>query len=69
MFTIPRDLTLSTRTSSLPTLLGEAWKEHDLHEGWAGLILCMMWEESRGVDSRWVGYLCELQTFEMELSS
>ncbi|KAH9858913.1 SET domain-containing protein [Lenzites betulinus] len=60
LFSIPRDLTLSTRTSSLPTLLGEAWKEHALHEGWAGLILCMMWEESRGVDSRWVGYLSTL---------
>lgn len=57
LFTIPRELTLSTRTCLLPNLLGQAWKEHGLHEGWAGLILCMMWEESRGADSKWSGYL------------
>ncbi|OJT11683.1 Ribosomal lysine N-methyltransferase 4 [Trametes pubescens] len=60
LFTIPRDLTLSTRTCSLPSLMGQAWKEHGLHEGWAGLILCMMWEESRGADSKWSGYLATL---------
>ncbi|KAL1945928.1 hypothetical protein VTO73DRAFT_1930 [Trametes versicolor] len=60
LFTIPRELTLSTRTCSLPTLMGQAWKEHGLHEGWAGLILCMMWEESRGSDSKWSGYLATL---------
>ncbi|KAH9892722.1 SET domain-containing protein [Cubamyces lactineus] len=57
LFTIPRDLTLSMRTSSLPNLMGKSWKEHGLHEGWAGLILCMMWEESRGPESKWSGYL------------
>ncbi|KAI8968075.1 SET domain-containing protein [Trametes punicea] len=62
LFTIPRDLTLSTRTSSLPSLLGKSWKEYRLHEGWAGLILCMMWEESRGSDSKWSGYLATLPT-------
>ncbi|KAI0633526.1 SET domain-containing protein [Trametes polyzona] len=60
LFTIPRDLTLSTRTSSLPALMGQAWKEHRLHEGWAGLILCMMWEESKGPDSKWSAYLAAL---------
>ncbi|OSD07030.1 SET domain-containing protein [Trametes coccinea BRFM310] len=60
LFTIPRDLTLSMRTSALPNLMGKAWKEHGLHEGWAGLILCMMWEESRGAESRWSGYLAAL---------
>ncbi|PIL36034.1 transcription factor [Ganoderma sinense ZZ0214-1] len=60
IFSLPRDLTLSTRTSTLPTLMGKAWKEHGLHEGWAGLILCMMWEESRGADSKWSGYLAAL---------
>ncbi|KAI0368296.1 SET domain-containing protein [Pilatotrama ljubarskyi] len=60
LFTIPRDLTLSTRTSSLPSLMGNAWREHGLHEGWAGLILCMMWEESRGAESKWSGYLATL---------
>ncbi|KAI0335074.1 SET domain-containing protein [Cubamyces sp. BRFM 1775] len=57
LFTIPRDLTLSMRTSSLPNLMGKSWKEHGLHEGWAGLILCMMWEESKGPESKWSGYL------------
>ncbi|KAI0759853.1 SET domain-containing protein [Trametes elegans] len=60
LFTIPRDLTLSTRTSTLPMLMGNAWKEHGLHEGWPGLILCMMWEDSRGKESKWSGYLATL---------
>ncbi|KAM5530522.1 hypothetical protein V8D89_015799 [Ganoderma adspersum] len=60
IFSLPRDLTLSTRTSTLPALMGKAWKEHGLHEGWAGLILCMMWEESRGAESKWAGYLATL---------
>lgn len=45
------------RTSKLPALMGKDWKEHGLHQGWAGLILCMMWEESRGAESKWAGYL------------
>ncbi len=57
IFSLPRDLTLSTRTSALPALMGKAWKEHGLHEGWAGLIICMMWEESRGAESKWSRYL------------
>ncbi|KAI1795525.1 SET domain-containing protein [Ganoderma leucocontextum] len=60
IFSLPRDLTLSTRTSTLPALMGKGWKEHGLHEGWAGLILCMMWEESRGAESKWSGYLAAL---------
>ncbi|RPD78643.1 SET domain-containing protein [Lentinus tigrinus ALCF2SS1-7] len=60
IFSIPRGLTLSTRTSTLPTLMGEAWKEGGLDEGWVGLILCMMWEESRGADSKWSGYFSVL---------
>ncbi|KAH8118945.1 SET domain-containing protein [Phellopilus nigrolimitatus] len=58
LFTIPRSLTLSTRTSSLPNLVGNvAWKRLGLDKGWIGLILCMMWEESLGEKSRWSGYL------------
>ncbi|KAI0745272.1 SET domain-containing protein [Earliella scabrosa] len=60
LFAIPRNLTLSTRTSSLPTLMGKAWKEYGLHEGWVGLILCMMWEESKGAESKWSAYLAAL---------
>ncbi|TCD67866.1 hypothetical protein EIP91_011863 [Steccherinum ochraceum] len=61
LFVIPRSLTLSTRTSSLPGLLGKkAWKEYKLDIGWAGLILCMMWEEAQGASSRWSGYLADL---------
>ena len=37
--------------------MGKAWKEYGLHEGWVGLILCMMWEESKGADSKWYAYL------------
>ncbi|KZT10912.1 SET domain-containing protein [Laetiporus sulphureus 93-53] len=58
LFTIPRELTLSVRTSSLPARLGmESWKQFGLHIGWTGLILCMMWEESLGPSSRWSTYL------------
>ncbi|EJF65011.1 SET domain-containing protein [Dichomitus squalens LYAD-421 SS1] len=60
IFSLSRDLTLSTRTSTLPTLMDKGWKEHGLHEGWVGLILCMMWEESRGPESKWSGYLAAL---------
>ncbi|KII92655.1 hypothetical protein PLICRDRAFT_103395 [Plicaturopsis crispa FD-325 SS-3] len=62
IFTIPRALTLSTRTSELPRLLGpEVWKS-GLDKGWSGLILCMMWEESRGPSSKWFEYLASLPT-------
>ncbi|EAU91065.1 hypothetical protein CC1G_03233 [Coprinopsis cinerea okayama7 len=58
LFTIPRALTLSTRTSRLPELFGlEEWKRLKLHQGWAGLMLCMMWEAAQGKESRWAGYL------------
>ncbi|KAI0032909.1 SET domain-containing protein [Vararia minispora EC-137] len=58
LFTLPRELTLSTRTSTLPARIGqEAWRERGLHIGWTGLILCMMWEEARGPASKWSVYL------------
>lgn len=57
MFSIPRTLVLSTRTSALPTRFGdEAWRAFGLHEGWAGLMLCMMWEAAQGVQSKWGPY-------------
>ncbi|GBE80467.1 SET domain-containing protein [Sparassis crispa] len=63
LFTIPREITLSTRTSSLPGLLGRgAWNEFGLGRGWVGLILCMMWEESQGSQSKWSGYMSSLPT-------
>ncbi|KAG8214259.1 SET domain-containing protein [Butyriboletus roseoflavus] len=47
LFTLPRTITLSTRTSPLPSLFGfNAWRAHGLHKGWVGLILCMMWEDA-----------------------
>ncbi|EIW83379.1 SET domain-containing protein [Coniophora puteana RWD-64-598 SS2] len=61
LFSLPRELTLSLRTSTLPSLLGvDRWKEFGLNKGWVGLILCMMWEESRGVESKWDVYLSSL---------
>lgn len=57
-------MTLSTRTSALPALLGSVeWKRFKLDIGWAGLILCMLWEEAQGSLSRWSGYLCKSITF------
>ncbi|KAN0091574.1 hypothetical protein V8E55_005140 [Tylopilus felleus] len=47
LFTLPRSITLSTRTSPLPALFGlDAWHAYGLHKGWVGLILCMMWEDA-----------------------
>ncbi|KAF9452763.1 SET domain-containing protein [Macrolepiota fuliginosa MF-IS2] len=58
LFTIPRNLTLSTRTSQLPSTFGlDAWRKAKLHQGWAGLILCMMWERAQSPSSKWAGYL------------
>ncbi|KAI0683143.1 SET domain-containing protein [Cytidiella melzeri] len=58
LFSIPRELTLSTRTSALPSKIGASvWKQHGLHVGWAGLILCMMWEEAQSTESRWNAYM------------
>lgn len=58
LFSIPRILTLSTRSCTLPDLFGsDSWSSFQLHKGWAGLILCMMWEESRVEKSRWFHYL------------
>ncbi|KAF5355520.1 hypothetical protein D9758_006380 [Tetrapyrgos nigripes] len=63
LFTIPRSLTLSTRNSSLPKLLGpRVWKEKRMDKGWAGLILCMMWETAQGLSSKWQEYLETLPT-------
>lgn len=59
LFSIPRTLTLSTRSCALPDLFGNnSWTSFQLHRGWAGLILCMMWEESRAEQSEWFQYLC-----------
>ena len=57
LFTIPRDLVLSMRTSSLPEKFGQAeWKKFGLHKGWTGLMLCMLWEEAQGASSKWHGF-------------
>ena len=58
IFTIPRSIILSTRTCILPQNFGlDAWKKYGLHQGWAGLILCMMWEAAQGFQSKWSAYL------------
>ncbi|KAG1736035.1 hypothetical protein EDB19DRAFT_1928708 [Suillus lakei] len=63
IFTLPRSLTLSTQTSTLPSVFGlEAWRKHKLHKGWVGLILCMMWEEAQGNQGKWITYLASLPT-------
>ncbi|KAH9485074.1 Ribosomal lysine N-methyltransferase 4 [Psilocybe cubensis] len=58
VFSIPRKLLLTPRTSALPAKMGErAWKKtFELHRGWAGLILCMMWEAAQGAQSKWCSY-------------
>ncbi|KAJ8454630.1 hypothetical protein ONZ45_g19229 [Pleurotus djamor] len=64
LFTIPRSLTLSTKSSRLPSLFGvERWRNSSpdgfaLDKGWGGLILCMMWEEANA--GPWAAYLASL---------
>ncbi|CAK5265439.1 unnamed protein product [Mycena citricolor] len=61
LFRIPRSILLSPENSELPGRVGLAhWKERKMHIGWAGLILCMMWETAQGSSSRWSGYLDSL---------
>lgn len=63
LFTIPRLLVISTRTSLLPEHFGQdKWKSRQLDRGWAGLILCMMWEAAQGNASKWAPYLDTLPT-------
>ncbi|CAA7261815.1 unnamed protein product [Cyclocybe aegerita] len=63
VFEIPRSLVLSTRTSTLPQRFGgNAWKKAMLHQGWSGLILCMMWEAAQGSHSKWSAYFDSLPT-------
>ena len=58
LFSIPRTLVLSTRSCALLNLFGsDSWTSFQLHKGWAGLIFCMMWEESRVERSKWFHYL------------
>ncbi|KAG8967718.1 hypothetical protein FRC03_009411 [Tulasnella sp. 419] len=55
LFDIPRDLVLSTRTCTLQSeLTTQEWTS--LGKGWTTLILCMMWEESKGTEGKWAGY-------------
>ncbi|PPQ84597.1 hypothetical protein CVT25_015800 [Psilocybe cyanescens] len=57
VFSVPRLLLLTPRTSALPARMGvQAWRRYGLHKGWAGLILCMMWEAARGAESKWCPY-------------
>ncbi|KAF8902910.1 hypothetical protein CPB84DRAFT_1814817 [Gymnopilus junonius] len=57
LFSIPRSLILTTRTSELPPKFGAAsWNKFGLHQGWSGLILCLMWEATRGSESKWAPY-------------
>ncbi|KAK0242096.1 SET-domain protein [Armillaria nabsnona] len=63
LFTIPRSLVVSTRTSLLPEHFGQdEWKSRQLDRGWSGLILCMMWEAAQGHASKWAPYLDTLPT-------
>ncbi|KAJ7646778.1 SET domain-containing protein [Roridomyces roridus] len=66
LFKIPREILLSTETCKLPQLVGlDRWKALKMHLGWAGLILCMMWETAQGPSSKWDKYLESLpKTFD-----
>lgn len=61
LFSVPRHLLLSPRTCELPQRMGEDdWKRFNLYKGWSGLILCMMWEEAKGPESKWSEYFGKL---------
>ncbi|WWC85651.1 uncharacterized protein L201_000517 [Kwoniella dendrophila CBS 6074] len=59
LFHIPDSLILSSHSSELSKhLTEEEWEK--LNHGWCQLILCMMWESERGIDSPWSGYLANM---------
>ncbi|CCA68310.1 related to SET7-Regulatory protein [Serendipita indica DSM 11827] len=60
LFTVPRSILLSTRTAPLRDILGD--EDWSTLKGWEGLILSMMYEDSRVKDSPWSGYLQDLPT-------
>lgn len=62
LFSLPRSLVLSTRTSQLPRLLLAHEKAHpipdvpkwdDMKRSWTGLMVCMLWERARSLSSQW----------------
>ena len=62
LFSIPNTLLLSSSNSSLRSLIHQSdWDLLEETGGWASLMLCMMWEEVRGRESRWGGYFGELR--------
>lgn len=62
LFSIPHRLLLSPFHSKLRQVLpAEAFEILEAEGGggsWAALILCLMWEDARGEQSDWFGYLC-----------
>ena len=57
------------RTSSLPSKFGECeWKKYQLHKGWVGLILCMLWEDQAGKEGYWGEYISEWDSKIMNIS-
>lgn len=62
LFSIPRNLVLSTTTASLPSKLSpQEWASVNEH-GWCGLILCLLYEAALGSQSRWAPYFALLPT-------
>lgn len=55
LFAVPKTAVLSTQTSALKDGLAAEWE--GLKGGWGRLILCLMFEDGRGADSPWRGYL------------
>ncbi|TIB86900.1 RuBisCO-cytochrome methylase [Wallemia mellicola] len=59
LFTIPRDIVLSTRTSSFKEKVGQdVYKqlENDNIGSWTPLIMAMCWEYNQGGSSKWDAY-------------
>ena len=61
LFSVPKTAVLTTKTCGLKDLLPAAEWE-GLNGGWGRLILCLMYEQGRGDQSPWKGYLGELDS-------
>jgi hypothetical protein len=65
LFSVPDDLLLTASNTSLRGLIrAEDWETLEENGGWSSLILSMMWEDARGKESKWYGYMSMSVSFD-----
>lgn len=65
LFSVPDDLLLTASNTSLRGLIrAEDWETLIENGGWSSLILSMMWEDAKGKESKWFGYMSMSVSFD-----